>query len=339
MKPNATTGGAKSSKETPAQGLVRLFISDQVKRIVDGQCPVRRATFFKPHGSAYGSFTVMPKLRRELRVGVFAHQRFDAWVRFSSDTLPVTPDAKTTCGLAIKLFGVPGRKLLEPNALTQDFVMQNFPVFFVDDAKAMFEVSDNFDAFVKKHPETKKLSDAMSHPVDSVARIDYWSALASKLGPKHVVKYKLVAGENGGPSISVDKTYQDYLGNDLAYRLLHHELRFTFCVQLQTDPKSMPVDQGTVEWSEAKSPPIPVATLVLPRQDINATGQTAYAENLSFSPWHSLPEHEPVGSIQQARKVVYRMSSEVRHWANGMPVVEPLVPHPTTSPFPFPPSS
>ena len=101
----------------------------------------------------------------------------------------------------------------------------------------------------------------------------------------------------------------------------------------------MPVDQGTVEWSEAKSPPIPVATLVLPRQDINATGQTAYAENLSFSPWHSLPEHEPVGSIQQARKVVYRMSSEVRHWANGMPVVEPLVPHPTTSPFPFPPSS
>ena len=338
MKPNATTGGAKSSKETPAQrivqGIIKQFIGDQVGRIEDGQCPVRRATFFKPHGAAYGTFTVMPQMRKDLRVGVFAHQRFDAWVRFSSDTGPVMPDAKTTCGLAIKLFGVPGRKLLEPNALTQDFLMQNFPRFFVDDAKAFFEASDGTDTYFKKHPESKKIADAMSHPVDSVARIDYWSALASKLGPKHVVKYKLVAGENGGPSIAVDKTYADYLGNDLAYRLLHHELRFTFCVQLQTDPKAMPVDQGTVEWSEAKSPPIPVATLLLPRQDINATGQAAYAENLSFSPWHSLAEHEPVGSIQEARKVVYRMGSEVRHWANGVPVVEPLVPHPVKSPYP-----
>ena len=32
----------------------------------------------------------------------------------------------------------------------------------------------------------------MSHPVESVARIDYWSGLPSKLGEDQYVKYKLV---------------------------------------------------------------------------------------------------------------------------------------------------
>jgi hypothetical protein len=332
---NATPPG-DAPAETPAEGLVRLFIGDQLKRIQNGQRPVRRATFFKEHGSAHGTFTVLPGLSDDLRVGVFAGDAFAAWVRFSSDTGPVTPDENQPCGIAIKLFGVPGTKLVEPDATTHDFILQNYPIFFVDDVQAMYDASNDPDGYFATHPKANAIANAMGHDVDSVARIPYWSALASRFGPDRYVKYKLVPDQNGGPWTKVDHGFADYLAGDLKWRLLQGDLRFTFCVQFQTDDDAMPIDRGTVEWDERVSPPVPVATLLLPRQDVDAVGQPAYAENLTFSPWHALAEHEPVGSIQEARKVVYPVSTAVRHWANGVPVVEPREPHPTDSPYPFP---
>jgi hypothetical protein len=47
-------------------------------------------------------------------------------------------------------------------------------------------------------------------------------------------------------------------------------------VQFRTDPAAMPLDEATVRWSEVESPPVHVADLILPRQDINERGQAAY---------------------------------------------------------------
>ena len=38
-----------------------------------------------------------------------------------------------------------------------------------------------------------------------------------------------------------------------------------------------------------------------------------FGENLSFTPWHSLPEHRPLGGINRARKAIYRAISRQRH--------------------------
>src|SRR5690242_10726036 len=101
-------------------------------RISKGQRPALRPGFLKVDGCAHGSFTGRPDLPAELRIGVFQQASFPAWVRFSSDTLPDRADLHTTLGLAIKLYGVPGRKLLAPeeDATTHDFVLQNHDVFF-----------------------------------------------------------------------------------------------------------------------------------------------------------------------------------------------------------------
>ena len=111
------------------------------RRLGGGQDPALRPVFLKPHGIAGATFTVKPNLADGLQVGVFAGQSYPAWVRFSSDTKPLTPDAKTTCGIGIKLFNVPGRKILPPNnnPTTHDFVLQNHEVFFADTARAMCE--------------------------------------------------------------------------------------------------------------------------------------------------------------------------------------------------------
>ncbi len=44
---------------------------------------------------------------------------------------------------------------------------------------------------------------------------------------------------------------------------------------------------------------------------------------LSFNAWHSIAEHQPLGSIQRLRKQVYEVSSRFRHEMNQQPKVEP----------------
>jgi hypothetical protein len=70
------------------------------------------------------------------------------WLRFSSDTDPNGPDYGSECGVGIKLFGVHGQKLLETDAVTQDFVLQNINRFFVDDAQAMYDFTKDEQSYV-----------------------------------------------------------------------------------------------------------------------------------------------------------------------------------------------
>src|SRR5438105_99130 len=93
-------------------GALKLMFVDMVmgRRLANGQEPAQRPVFLKPHGVVSGTFTIRPDLPAELRIGIFQFESFPAWVRFSSDTVPSRPDLKTTLGIGIKLFGVPGQK-------------------------------------------------------------------------------------------------------------------------------------------------------------------------------------------------------------------------------------
>jgi hypothetical protein len=324
--------------EDPIAALKTMFV-DMVmgRRIGGGQDPVLRPVFLKPHGVAGGTFTVRPDLPADLRVGVFAGKSYPAWVRFSSDTVPTAPDLQTTCGIGIKLFGVRGTKLLPAGskAPTHDFLLQNHDVFFVDTAQDMCEftyagvVEADYPGYLADHPKTARIIDAMAKLVPSVLESDYWSGLPYTFGRDRYVKYKLVpAGVPGAtpPGLSADDP--DYLHADLRHRLLRGDATFHFLVQLQTDPVRMPLDEATIRWDESASPAIHVATLTLPRQDVDAAGQAEYGENLAFNPWHALAVHAPVGSIAEARRAVYEAAADVRRERNGVPTEEPVKPRP-----------
>ena len=110
---------------------------------------------------------------------------------------------------------------------------------------------------------------------------------------------------------------------------------FDFCVQL---PKgSMPVEDPTVEWSEADSPFIPVARLTIPKQSFDAPDRLAFGENLSFTPWHGLDAHRPLGGINRVRRVVYETISGLRYQIDGTSRVEPSAPLTVPPPAPLPP--
>ncbi len=319
------------NSDSPTDQLKEMFVDIvQQQRIELGQSPARRPVFLKPHGIAQGYFEMQPNLPDDLKIGVFALSKLDAWVRFSSDTSPSSPDLKTTCGIAIKLFGVPGEKLLGEGD-TQDFILQNHDVFFVNTAKDMAEftsagvVDKDYEAYLDTHPETKRILDEMAKFVASSLTTSYWSVLPYAFGPERYVKYKLVPIDEPAGEPFNDN---NYLALDLQSRLRRGPARFKFMVQFRTDPKTMPLDEATVRWSETESVPLHIATLHLPQQDICQNGQADYGENLSFNPWRCLLIHEPQGSISAARKVVYQASAEKRHRANGIPTQEPRDPRP-----------
>lgn len=61
------------------------------------------------------------------------------------------------------------------------------------------------------------------------------------------------------------------------------------------------------------SPLVYVGDIVMPPQTFDTPEQRAACDQLSFSPWHSLPAHKPMGHINRARRWVYEASRMLRH--------------------------
>lgn len=337
-------GGAAPNvdcSKDPVGSLVEMFVEMvQNGRIQRGQCPALRPVFLKPHGVAHGVFRVRQDLPAKLRVGLFAGSQYPLWVRFSSDTLPTLGDFESTLGVALKLFDAPTPKIFgQPDETTFDFILQNMDVFFVDTAADMCEftrasvVDRNVQAYLDAHPRTAEILKRMAKPAASVLATPYWSGLPFALGADHFVKYKLEPTLAADPPATApaDPTY---LAADLARRLAAGPATFRFCVQLRTDPETMPLDRATVPWPETESPYVPVAEIELPCQDVTARGQAAYGEHLSWNIWRVTADHAPQGSIAEARKAVYAASAALRRNVNGIPDGEPASPRPAIDPGP-----
>ena len=72
-----------------------------------------------------------------------------------------------------------------------------------------------------------------------------------------------------------------------------------------------------------KSKIVKVATLKIPIQIFATKERYKLAENLSFSPGHSLIEHRPIGDINEARVKIYEEMSKFRHSGNSEALYEP----------------
>ncbi|HEV3168134.1 MAG TPA: catalase family protein [Isosphaeraceae bacterium] len=315
---------------TASEGTVRTAFEG-------GDRPARRDAHPKQHGCVRAEFRVEDGLPDDLRHGVFREPRtFPAYIRFSNGSAKLQPDTKGDArGMAIKLMGVEGEKLLadQRHALTQDFVFISHPVFFVRNAldypqllKPSGEPRPTF-FFPGLNPFSWRLRELFIVLVIQLCKpgsplgLRYWSMTPYRLGPG-AVKHMVVphAGNQGTAAVPGSP---DYLRIVMAEHLKSQPAGFDFCVQRQVDPVRMPIEDAVVRWDEQLSPFQKVATITIPPQTFDTPEQMTFCENLSFTPWHCLPEHRPLGGINRTRKEVYEAVSRLRHQLNGVPREEP----------------
>src|SRR6185503_4501826 len=111
----------------------------------------------------------------------------------------------------------------------------------------------------------------------------------------------------------------DWLRQSLAMTLSNSDAEFDFMIQLQTDPKRMPIEDASIEWPERLSPFVPVAKIKIPKQEFRSPEQTVFARKLSYNPWHSIAEHRPLGNQNRARLLIYSELSRLRQSMNKEP--------------------
>lgn len=293
---------------------------------------MRRDAHPKMHGVVKAEFIVKPSLPEHLRVGVFKEAKtFQAWIRFSNQDGKINPDIdRDIRGMAIKLMGVPGEKLLEQekHEQTQDFILISTSVFVAKDVQefdAMIKaLTGSFLAkigfFITHWRIVKNLLGSMKTFANPL-QIRYFSTTPYLFG-SNAVKYSVLPHVTVADNIPTQAT-ADYLREAMVRQLESGDAMFDFAVQLQSDADQMPIEDPGVEWSETASPFIPVATIKIMQQNFDTEAQKAFGENLSFSPWHSLPEHRPLGGVNRARKIVYAAISAFRHQKNAAPRAEP----------------
>jgi hypothetical protein len=340
----APVPGVESVPPTEAAAMeeVTALIERTVREQARLEGKARRDAHAKHHGCVKARMTVLDGLAPEHSVGVFARPRaYQAWIRFSNGSGRSQDDSVGDGrGMAIKLVGVPGPKILEDEreAQTHDFLLINHPTFFVKDAADYVEFQRLLSAkgpgglfsffFPSINPmkwrltEAKAIKAIQAKQVASLLDTRYWSMTPSLYGARQA-KYSVrpCAGEPASERPSVDGP--SFLRENLKADLARSERCFEFLVQLRGDPARMPIEDPTAEWSESAAPFVPVARITIPRQDFATPERDALCENLSMTPWHALLEHRPLGGINRVRKVVYQRVSRLRHALNGVPRVEP----------------
>lgn len=333
------------SCDDPIGCLTHMFCDLVQKRRVEeqGQCPARRPVFLRTHGIMRGEITFREDMPEELRHGIFAQAGavHPVYVRYSSDLSDGRPDWMSTIGIGIKIFHVPGEKVVgDDGAGTADLLLQNVPFFFVNDAREMCGFTKASlegwgDEWIQEHsPKTAQLLDEMAKPIRSVFETQLWSVVPFRLGDNSWCKYVLKPGMSTFPG-DPDIHDPNFLGKDLKGRLAQGPATLDIYIQRRPDAARLgeayveehyPLDRATVVWDEKEAPPVRVATIHLPQQDVSQEEQAIYGDWLAFNIGRVPEANAPVGSIAEARMHVYQVSANYRRETNSQPVQEPAEP-------------
>ena len=288
----------------------------------------------KTLGVVRGDFQVLSGLPANLSRGVFAEPRtYQAWVRFSGPGPYAPPDLEDLgqCSVAIKLMGVEGPKLMDDEAATQDLIMVSPASFVTPNVRENAELQRwvrakaPFGYFLNpfgRHTLHLAMQLLYSPMLTSPLEVQYYSNVPFLLGEGQAVQYSLRPRSPARSRIPV-RPSENYLREAMVRTLRDGEWTFDFMVQVQTDPFRMPIEDATVKWPEHLSPYVPVARLRLPAQRFDSDAQLAFADVLRYNPWHSLPEHKPLGNSNRARRQMYWELAELRQSMNQVQHVEP----------------
>ncbi|MDO8895668.1 catalase family protein [Nitrosomonas sp.] len=332
----------------PEEGATTLAITESIQQTIKSRyandLPALRHVHSKAHGCVLADFQVNKTLQNEHQQGIFQPgASYKAWIRFSNGDSDATREDKEGDGrgMAIKLMGVSGEKLLPDESHTQDFVMINHPVFFINDPQKYLSLIESLSS----SNMLARLSAPFALGIEG-------SIIAAKINGKKIrnplytrywsmVPYQLGAGSNRSamkysakPCNQLDNTPQsdqrqdpNYLRTAMKNHLDTDNACFDFLIQTRDTRtaagSALSVEMATNEWEESAAPFFKVATITIPKQDFDKPEQHKFCENLSYTPWHSVFEHRPLGGVNRIRKVVYTSTANLRRSMNAVTPTEP----------------
>jgi hypothetical protein len=317
------------------EAIVRDMIDTLVRFTRENWLPGSAQRFgnTKTFGVLRGEFAVLPDLPEHLARGLFAEPRtYPAWVRFSGPGPFAPPDLEDLgqCSVGIKVMGVEGPKLMEDERATQDLILVS-PASFVtpnirENAKLQHWVRAKAPLGYFIQPNRHLLHALMqllySPMHTSPLEVQYYSNVPFLLGEGQAVEYSLKPCLPHRSKIPA-RPGENYLRDAMVRTLHERELSFDFMVQVQTNSHRMPIEDATVKWPERLSLYVPVARLTLPAQRFDSDAQLAFADVLRYNPWHSLPEHRPLGNSNRARRQMYWELAKLRQSMNQVQHAEP----------------
>lgn len=310
-----------------------------------------RSVHAKSHGLLSGELQVRGDLPAAYAQGIFARAAsYPVVMRFSTNPGDVLDDSVTVPrGLALKVVGVEGERL--PGAegqVTQDFVMADAPAFaaatpkkFLGTLRLLAKTTDT-PQVLKKALSTvlrgaERAVEAVGGKSTTLVNLG-GHASTNILGETFYTQVPLLFGSYFG-KLSVAPASPELTaltgapvstsGRPDALRGAVNETipasggTWEVRVQLCTDLERMPVEDASVAWPEELSPYVTVARIVVPAQTGWSEARArAVDDGLSFSPWHGIAAHRPLGGIMRARRSTYEMSAGFRE-AHGCPLHEP----------------
>ena len=262
-------------------------------------------------------FTVLDGLAPEHRIGLFARPRtYQATIRFAN-AASASDRERDIRGMSIRVLDV-GPANLIPGASMQDFILNSHPVMMIPDTRSFLELLQANEAgglrrglYFLTHPKALRIAGAArTHPTCHLD-LSYWSTTPFLFGPGRAVKY-IVSPVSERRSPMPPALTVKYLEDAMRARLSESDAGFDFMIQFHRDSRLTPIEDASVEWREKDAPYVRVARLRIPVQPIGDADVSARCEQTAFNPWHCLPEHQPLGNLNRARRDIYRAMASFR---------------------------
>ena len=314
--------------------VVKTFSKKILSEYVKGYA--RRNVHAKANGCVKAELSINENIQdANLTRGIFKPgSKYKALIRFSNGSTNGSGDDHDgdTRGMAIKVFGVSGNKLIADPIFedSQDFILLSHHSFFLNNSKDSAEFFERFDSgkiseflripFSIGLHGTITAAEMLSQHIDNPLFTRYYSVTPYQLGhtntQPHVVRYSVRACKSNVHKQPEKISGKNFLRNTMQATLQNESA----CMELMLQDRGL---IGEVEidnydnWSEDKFPFTPIAKLTIPSQVFDTADQNNMCEKLSYNPWHSIVEHKPLGIINAMRGEVYEKTSTLRRTMNG----------------------
>ncbi len=312
-------------------------IKDHMARFTEREYNGRiaeRAGNTKTYGVVRAEFQVMKDIAPVFKKGIFAQPAtFPAWIRFGGPGPLSPPDVEDSgiLSIGIKLMAVPGEKFLPDEKSTQDFTGISCPTFttpnILENVKLQRQIYARTPVFYFIKPFDSHYLDMLMQGLyarmnTNPLEVRYWSCVPFLLDEGQAMKFSVKPLSKKKTKIPWNPP-DDWLRQSMANTLSQTEVELEFSLQLQTNPRRMPIEDASIEWPERLSSFVPVAKVTIPRQSFDSPEQSVFARQLSYNPWHAISAHRPLGNQNRARREIYFELSRLRQTMSKESHLEP----------------